>query len=166
MDDLRKSGLRKFVDDFVQELDRDTLLHPGKSDQELEEAIRAKIEDTIGNAISPSLPPPREAIRHFDRVALCTTIWPDIRRRRDYEDAERRLGTIMKSLEHVLGNLQDVLSASLSVVMRSVGSALIKSSERVQELLGSYMSQYNNRANSAATSRRAMLVLDIHSRYA
>jgi hypothetical protein len=163
MNDLRQSGLRKFVDDFIQELNQDPLLRPGRSDRELEEAVRAKVEATIGDTFRSSLPSPREAIQHFDRVALCTPSWSDVRHLGEHRDAETHLGIVMELVRDVLEGLNEISAVPIVAFARGVGATLGDSFERLQELLELYSSQYDNRANLAHASRRIVQLLDTHA---
>jgi hypothetical protein len=65
MDDLRRIGLRKFVEDYLQDIEQDTLLRPGRSDRELGEAIRQKVQNAISDTFGSRHPSPRQAIWHL-----------------------------------------------------------------------------------------------------
>jgi hypothetical protein len=169
--DLRESGLRNFVDDCIQELKKDSFLQPGTSDQELLEAVAANqdslfVKYDLEGIFAPMVPSPREAIRNFHRVALCTPAWPDTWSRTDHREAEKDLSFTMEWLKNASIHAKDFeLSTPLLAFARRIGSAYTSGTERLQELLESYASQYDMRVDPDHVSRRVIKVLDSHSQY-
>ncbi|KAK4244426.1 hypothetical protein C7999DRAFT_35205 [Corynascus novoguineensis] len=166
MDDLRRSGLRKFVDDFVQEVEQDSLLRWGATKLELQKAVRAKILNAMGDTISRSLPSPREAIQHFSRAALCTPSWPNITHQRDYTDAKSRLSAVIKGVQECLDYLRNGRDLPLFALARAVGSRFFSGrTQALEVLLELYCLQHNSSASRENASRHIIRVLSLHDRY-
>jgi hypothetical protein len=78
LNDIRSSGMREFVQNFVREAGPSED-HPAPdadgNGPRLEDWIRARLAD-LGPSPSPRCRRPK--IRHFARVTVCTPQWPEL----------------------------------------------------------------------------------------
>ncbi|KAK3942811.1 hypothetical protein QBC46DRAFT_447383 [Diplogelasinospora grovesii] len=166
MDDLRESGLRKFVSDFVEDIERNSLISSNRTDRELKDLIRPKFSD-IGGRFSTSLPSARGAIQNFRRITLCTPYWPSIGQQHlAYDDADRHLCTVMNGVKRLLDYLQEGSDLPINIVGRFLDSRIGGRTEGVERFLKSIWSQHNSKKRPDNISERIIKVLEIHGQCA
>ncbi|OAL20705.1 hypothetical protein AYO22_08714 [Fonsecaea multimorphosa] len=159
IDDVRGSGLRAFINDFVDEAERNGYFNANHNKHQLKDLIGNNFPDSRIHYARGAYKEHSE-IQDFLRVTVYIPQWPSFEQVSTFRNAERLLAKVMKGLQRRLELLQTATDSPLAIVGRAIGSrALGGRPESTVEFLRLAWSMYDFRTQGKRKSVQIIRVL-------